>query len=32
VTTGVPCDIEIIVDHVRPVELVFPGLRSKSKQ
>lgn len=32
VTTGVPCDIEIIVDHVRPVELVFPGLRSKSNR
>jgi hypothetical protein len=32
VRTGVPCDIEIIVDHVRPVELVFPGLRSKSKR
>jgi len=32
VTTGVPCDIEIIVDHVRPVELVFPGLRAKSNR
>lgn len=30
VNTGVPCDIEIIVDRIRPVELVFPGLRSKS--
>lgn len=28
VTTGMPCDIEIVVDHVRPVELVFPGLRA----
>jgi multidrug resistance efflux pump len=31
VSTGVPCDVEIIVDHVRPIELVFPGLRAKSK-
>jgi len=32
VTTGVPCDIEIIVDQVRPVDLVFPGLRNPPKQ